>query len=76
MGSPGGNRPDAGTAKLQSDPDNSRHHCMDLGLSAGQIATQLRLAIDGEVPAKLREGKDETDIRVRLADLRRPDEDV
>jgi multidrug efflux pump subunit AcrB len=49
---------------------------MDLGLSAGQIATQLRLAIDGEVPAKLREGKDETGIRVRLADLRRPDEDV
>ncbi|MFL5312573.1 MAG: efflux RND transporter permease subunit, partial [Myxococcales bacterium] len=52
-----------------------RTRAMDLGLSAGQIATQLRLAIDGEVPAKLREGKDETDIRVRLSerDRRSPD---
>jgi len=48
---------------------------MDLGLSAGQIATQLRLAIDGEVPAKLREGKDETDIRVRLAERDRKSPD-
>src|SRR5216684_3374646 len=52
-----------------------RTRAMDLGLSAGQIATQLRLAIDGEVPAKLREGKDETDIRVRLAERDRKNPD-
>jgi hydrophobic/amphiphilic exporter-1 (mainly G- bacteria), HAE1 family len=43
-----------------------RTRAADLGLSAAQIATQMRLAVDGEVAAKLREGKDETDIRVRL----------
>ena len=45
-----------------------RTRASDLGLSAVQIATQLRLGIQGEVAAKLREGKDETDIRVRLAE--------
>ncbi|GAC1344965.1 MAG: efflux RND transporter permease subunit [Myxococcales bacterium] len=52
-----------------------RVRASDLGLSAAQIATQLRLAVDGEVPARLREGKDEYDIRVRLSerDRRSPD---
>jgi len=52
-----------------------RTRAADLGLTSAQIATQLRLAIDGEVPAKLREGKDETDIRVRLAARDRNDPD-
>src|SRR3954462_12537667 len=52
-----------------------RTRAADLGLSSAQIATQLRLAIDGEVPAKLREGKDETDIRVRLAERDRANPD-
>ena len=52
-----------------------RTRAADLGVPTAQIATQLRLAIDGEVAAKLREGKDETDIRVRLqpADRQNPD---
>src|SRR6267142_1644967 len=68
--------------KIESNPPKpelaiavDRTRAMDLGLSAGQIATQLRLAIDGEVPAKLREGKDETDIRVRLAERDRKSPD-
>src|SRR5712692_7980136 len=68
--------------KIESNPPKpelaiavDRTRAMDLGLSAGQIATQLRLAIDGEVPAKLREGKDETDIRVRLAERDRKNPD-
>src|SRR5712692_7216799 len=68
--------------KIESNPPKpelaiavDRTRAMDLGLSAGQIAAQLRLAIDGEVPAKLREGKDETDIRVRLAERDRNNPD-
>jgi len=68
--------------KIESNPPKpelaiavDRTRAMDLGLSAGQIAAQLRLAIDGEVPAKLREGKDETDIRVRLAERDRKNPD-
>jgi HAE1 family hydrophobic/amphiphilic exporter-1 len=45
-----------------------RTRAEDLGLPVAQIASQLRLAIEGDVPAKLREGKLETDIRVRLAE--------
>jgi HAE1 family hydrophobic/amphiphilic exporter-1 len=59
--------------KLGSNPPKpeltiklDRTRAADLGLTATDIATQLRLALDGIVPAKLREGKDETDIRVRL----------
>jgi hydrophobe/amphiphile efflux-1 (HAE1) family protein len=48
-----------------------RQRAADLGLSAASIATQMRLAVDGEVAAKLREGKDETDIRVRLQQVDR-----
>ena len=40
----------------------------DLGVSAAALALQLRLAMGGDVAAKLREGKDETDIRVRLSE--------
>ena len=45
-----------------------RTRAADLGLPVAQIATQMRLAIQGDVAAKLREGKNETDIRVRLGE--------
>ncbi|MBS2024234.1 MAG: efflux RND transporter permease subunit, partial [Deltaproteobacteria bacterium] len=51
-------------AELQIELDRQR--AADLGIAAAQIATQMRLAVDGDVAAKLREGKDEYDIRVRL----------
>jgi hydrophobe/amphiphile efflux-1 (HAE1) family protein len=53
--------------------DRTKAH--DLGLNAATLGQQVRLAVNGEVAAKLREGKDETDIRVRLAekDRRSPD---
>ncbi len=38
----------------------------DAGLTAAGLGGQLRLAIDGQVVGKLREGTEETDIRVRL----------
>ncbi|MBM7119377.1 efflux RND transporter permease subunit [Archangium primigenium] len=44
-----------------------RARAKDLGVSAAALAMQLRLAIGGDVSAKLREGVDETDIRVRLS---------
>ncbi|WNG14022.1 efflux RND transporter permease subunit [Cystobacter fuscus] len=44
-----------------------RARAKDLGLSAAALAMQMRLAIGGDVSAKLREGVDETDIRVRLS---------
>ena len=43
-----------------------RARAKDLGVSAAAIALQMRMAIGGDVAAKLREGIDETDIRVRL----------
>ncbi|WNG43664.1 efflux RND transporter permease subunit [Archangium minus] len=43
-----------------------RARAKDLGLSAAALAMQMRMAIGGDVAAKLREGVDETDIRVRL----------
>jgi hydrophobe/amphiphile efflux-1 (HAE1) family protein len=68
--------------KIDSNPPKpelavnlDRVRAADLGLSAAQIATQLRLAVDGEVPARLREGKDEYDIRVRLAERDRKSPD-
>ncbi len=64
--------------KIESSPPKpeltvklDRTRAANLGLSATDIATQLRLAVDGIVPAKLREGKDETDIRVRLREADR-----
>ncbi|HYO57477.1 efflux RND transporter permease subunit [Archangium sp.] len=45
-----------------------RARAKDLGVSAAAIALQMRMAIGGDVAAKLREGVDETDIRVRLSE--------
>ena len=70
-------RRDPGTAdvRIEANPpkpelaiDIDRVRASDLGLPAAAIATQMRLAIQGDVAAKLREGKDETDIRVRLGE--------
>ncbi|WP_224247412.1 efflux RND transporter permease subunit [Hyalangium gracile] len=52
--------------ELQIQIDRARS--TDVDLSAATLAMQLRLAIGGDVAAKLREGTDETDIRVRLAE--------
>ncbi|MBN1205522.1 MAG: efflux RND transporter permease subunit [Myxococcaceae bacterium] len=52
--------------ELQIQIDRARSS--DVDLSAATLAMQLRLAISGDVAAKLREGTDETDIRVRLAE--------
>ena len=60
-------RIEANPPKPELAIDIDRTRASDLGLPATEIATQMRLAIQGEVAAKLREGKDETDIRVRLA---------
>jgi HAE1 family hydrophobic/amphiphilic exporter-1 len=77
-------RKNAGTTdvRIESNPpkpelaiDIDRTRASDLGLPAAQIATQMRLAIQGEVAAKLREGKDETDIRVRLSERDRSNPD-
>jgi multidrug efflux pump subunit AcrB len=43
-----------------------RARAKDLGVSAAALALQMRMAIGGDVAAKLREGVEETDIRVRL----------
>jgi hydrophobic/amphiphilic exporter-1 (mainly G- bacteria), HAE1 family len=68
-------RIEANPPKPELAIDIDRTRGADLGLPAAQIATQMRLAIQGEVPAKLREGKDETDIRVRLAERDRNNPD-
>jgi multidrug efflux pump subunit AcrB len=44
-----------------------REEATRLGVPAGSVALQVRLATQGEVAAKMREGKRESDIRVRLA---------
>jgi len=44
-----------------------REEATRLGVTAGSVALQVRLATQGEVAAKMREGKRESDIRVRLA---------
>ena len=68
-------RVEANPPKAEIAVQVDRTRAADLGVPAAQIATQLRLAIDGEVAARLREGKDETDIRVRLqpGDRQNPD---
>ena len=53
--------------ELQATLDRTR--AGEYGLTAGLFGQQLRLALFGDVPAKLREGKDETEIRVRIAGL-------
>ncbi len=66
-----------GTAdvRVEADPPKrelqvklDRARAGDMDLSAVGLAMQLRLAIGGQVAAKLREGADETDIRVRLSE--------
>ncbi|AKF79461.1 acriflavin resistance protein [Myxococcus fulvus 124B02] len=52
--------------ELQVHIDRAR--ASDADINAAGLATQLRLAIGGDVVAKLREGTTETDIRVRLAE--------
>jgi multidrug efflux pump subunit AcrB len=44
-----------------------RDEAARLGLTAGSVALQVRLATEGEVAGKLRQGRRESDIRVRLA---------
>jgi hydrophobic/amphiphilic exporter-1 (mainly G- bacteria), HAE1 family len=55
-----------GKPELQIDVD--REEAARLGLPAGAIALQVRLATQGEVAGKLREGRRESEIRVRLAE--------
>ncbi len=45
----------------------NREEAARLGLPAGLIAMQVRLASNGEVAGKLRQGRHESEIRVRLA---------
>lgn len=61
-------RVDASPSKPELAVNVDRTRAADLGLPAATLGRQLRLAINGEVAAKLREGKDETDIRVRLSE--------
>jgi hydrophobic/amphiphilic exporter-1 (mainly G- bacteria), HAE1 family len=65
--------PGTADVKVQANPPKpelqvavDRTRAMDFGVQAGPLGQQLRLALNGEVAAKLRQGKDETDIRVRL----------
>jgi hydrophobe/amphiphile efflux-1 (HAE1) family protein len=44
-----------------------REEAARLGVPAGAVALQVRLATQGEVAAKLREGRRQSDVRVRLA---------
>lgn len=60
-------RIDASPPKPELQLRIDRTRAADLGLSAASIGGQLRMALNGEVVAKLREGKEETEIRVRLA---------
>ncbi len=61
-------RVDASPGKPELAVKIDRARAADSGLSAAALALQLRLAISGDVAAKLREGTDETDIRVRLSE--------
>lgn len=44
-----------------------RKRAANLGVSVGALARSLRTAVEGEVPSLYRDGRDEYDIRVRLA---------
>src|SRR5512142_1842689 len=54
-----------GKPELHAQVD--REEAARLGVPAGAVALQVRLATQGEVAAKLREGRRQSDIRVRLA---------
>jgi multidrug efflux pump subunit AcrB len=60
-------RVDASPSKPELAVHIDRTRAADLGISAATLGRQLRLAIQGEVAAKLRDGQEETDVRVRLA---------
>nr|QLH55630.1 AcrB/AcrD/AcrF family efflux transporter inner membrane protein [Myxococcus xanthus] len=67
--------PGTADVRVESNPPKpemqvliDRARASDVDLHAGALATQLRLAIGGDVVAKLREGITETDIRVRLSE--------
>ncbi|GHG87702.1 efflux RND transporter permease subunit [Comamonas sp. JC664] len=67
--------PGTADVRVESNPPKpemqvliDRARAADVDLNAAALATQLRLAIGGDVVAKLREGTTETDIRVRLAE--------
>src|SRR5437868_3341452 len=61
-------RLDANPPKPELAVNIDRVRAADLGLSSAALGSQLRLAINDKVAAKLHEGKDETDIRVRLSE--------
>ncbi|MFP2910946.1 efflux RND transporter permease subunit [Pyxidicoccus sp. 3LFB2] len=70
--------PGTADVRVESNPPKpemqihiDRARASDVDLNAAGLATQLRLAISGDVVAKLREGITETDIRVRLAEADR-----
>jgi len=54
-----------GRPELHADVD--REQAARLGIPAGAVALQVRLATQGEIAGKLREGRRESEIRVRLA---------
>jgi hydrophobic/amphiphilic exporter-1 (mainly G- bacteria), HAE1 family len=54
-----------GLPELQVDIDRKR--AADQGLSVAQVAMALRTAMEGEEATKLRQGKDEVPVRVRLS---------
>ncbi len=66
--------PGAADVELKDSPGKpevqlavDRDEAARLGLPAGSVALQVRLATEGEVAGKLRQGRRESDIRVRLA---------
>jgi HAE1 family hydrophobic/amphiphilic exporter-1 len=61
-------RVEANPPKPEMQVRIDRARASDVDLNAAGLATQLRLAISGDVVAKLREGITETDIRVRLSE--------
>ncbi|RJS23955.1 AcrB/AcrD/AcrF family protein [Corallococcus sp. H22C18031201] len=68
MGTTADVRVDSNPPKPELQIQIDRARASDVDLSAGSLAAQMRLAISGDVAAKLREGTNETDIRVRLAE--------
>lgn len=61
-----------GRPELRVDVD--RDQAARLGVPAGAVALQVRLATQGEIAGKLREGRRESEIRVRLAEEDRSSE--
>ncbi|WP_408956562.1 efflux RND transporter permease subunit [Natroniella sp. ANB-PHB2] len=57
---------DESRPEVQVDID--RHRARDLGFSVQQIASTIRMAMDGQVATQYKEGGEEFDVRVRLAE--------